>query len=94
MYAGRVVESAPVDDLLDHPQHPYTQALLAAIPDAANATRLREVPAGEPPSLLHPPASCRFHPRCPHFMAGLCDVEDPPDFEPRRDHRSACWLHR
>lgn len=96
MYAGRVVESAPVDDLLDHPQHPYTQALLAAIadPDAANATRLREVPAGEPPSLLHPPAACRFHPRCPHFMAGLCDVEDPPDFEPRRDHRSACWLHR
>ncbi|MDN3556845.1 ABC transporter ATP-binding protein [Halomonas maura] len=96
MYAGRVVESAPVDDLLDHPQHPYTQALLAAIadPDAANATRLREVPAGEPPSLLHPPAACRFHPRCPHFMAGLCDVEDPPDFDPRRDHRSACWLHR
>ncbi|RTR05888.1 ABC transporter ATP-binding protein [Halomonas nitroreducens] len=96
MYAGRLVESAPVDDLLDHPQHPYTQALLAAIadPDAANATRLREVPAGEPPSLLHPPAACRFHPRCPHFMAGLCDVEDPPDFEPRRDHRSACWLHR
>ncbi|XKE46935.1 ABC transporter ATP-binding protein [Halomonas organivorans] len=96
MYAGRLVESAPVDDLLDHPQHPYTQALLAAIadPDAANATRLREVPAGEPPSLLHPPAACRFHPRCPHFMAGLCDVEDPPDFTPRRDHRSACWLHR
>ncbi|TLF46049.1 ABC transporter ATP-binding protein [Halomonas urmiana] len=96
MYAGRVVESAPVDDLLDHPQHPYTQALIAAIadPDAANATRLREVPAGEPPSLLHPPAACRFHPRCPHFMAGLCDVEDPPDFTPRRDHRSACWLHR
>ncbi|MCE9661863.1 ABC transporter ATP-binding protein [Halomonas sp. M5N1S17] len=96
MYAGRVVESAPVDDLLDHPQHPYTQALLAAIadPDATNASRQREVPAGEPPSLLHPPAACRFHPRCPHFMAGLCDAEDPPDFEPRRHHLSACWLHR
>ncbi|WP_205598555.1 ABC transporter ATP-binding protein [Halomonas sp. NO4] len=96
MYAGRVVESASVDDLLDHPQHPYTQALLAALadPDAANATRLREVPAGEPPSLLHPPAACRFHPRCPHFMAGLCDRDDPPDFEPRHGHRSACWLHR
>lgn len=96
MYAGRVVESAPVDDLIDHPQHPYTQALLAALadPDAANATRLREVPAGEPPSLLHPPAACRFHPRCPHFMPGLCDRDDPPDFEPRSGHRSACWLHR
>ncbi|WP_163576486.1 ABC transporter ATP-binding protein [Halomonas faecis] len=96
MYAGRVVESAAVDDLIDHPQHPYTQALLAALadPDAANATRLREVPAGEPPSLLHPPAACRFHPRCPHFMPGLCDRDDPPEFEPRSGHRSACWLHR
>lgn len=96
MYAGRVVESAAVDELLDHPQHPYTQALLAAIadPDAANATRLREVPAGEPPSLLHPPPGCRFHPRCPHAIAGLCDRDDPPDFEPRRQHYSACWLHR
>ncbi|MCH4561810.1 ABC transporter ATP-binding protein [Halomonas sp. EGI 63088] len=96
MYAGRVVESAPVDELLDHPRHPYTQALLAAIadPDAANASRLREVPGGEPPSLLHPPSGCRFHPRCPHAMAGLCDRDDPPDFEPRRHHLSACWLHR
>ena len=72
------VESAPVDDLLDHPQHPYTQALLAAIadPDAANATRLREVPAGEPPSLLHPPAACRFHPRCP-LALDRCRAEAP-----------------
>ncbi|MDI5936516.1 ABC transporter ATP-binding protein [Halomonas kalidii] len=96
MYAGRVVESAAVEDLLDHPQHPYTQALLAAIadPDAANATRQREVPGGEPPSLIHPPAGCRFHPRCPHAMAGLCDHDEPPDFAPRRRHLSACWLHR
>ncbi|MFY0990555.1 ABC transporter ATP-binding protein [Halomonas sp. C05BenzN] len=96
MYAGRVVESAPVDDLLDHPLHPYTQALLAAIadPDAANATRQREVPVGEPPSLLNPPTGCRFHPRCPHALAGLCDRDDPPDFAPRDHHLSACWLHR
>ncbi|MCG6657949.1 ABC transporter ATP-binding protein [Halomonas campisalis] len=96
MYAGQVVESAAVDELLDHPQHPYTQALLAAIadPDAANARRLREVPAGEPPSLIQPPTGCRFHPRCPHAMAGLCDRDDPPDFTPRENHLSACWLHR
>ncbi|WP_435103736.1 ABC transporter ATP-binding protein [Arhodomonas sp. AD133] len=96
MYAGRIVEEAPVDDLLAHPQHPYTQALLAALadPDPDNARRERPVPGGEPPSLLTPPPACRFHPRCPHFMAGLCDVNDPPDFEPRSAHYSACWLHR
>ena len=96
MYAGRIVEAAASEELLDHPQHPYTQGLLAAIadPDAANAHQEREVPAGEPPSLLHPPPACRFHPRCPHFMKGLCDVEDPPDFLPRPNHPAACWLHQ
>lgn len=95
LYAGRVVESATVEALLDAPQHPYTQALLAALadPDAANATRLREVPGGEPPSLLDPPAGCRFHPRCPKAMAGLCDRREPPDFTPRPGHTAACWLH-
>jgi peptide/nickel transport system ATP-binding protein len=96
MYAGRIVEEAVVEELLDRPQHPYTQALLAALsdPDAANATRERQVPPGEPPSLLHPPPGCRFHPRCPERIDGLCEVEVPPDFEPRPGHRSACWLHR
>ncbi len=95
MYAGRIVESAAVDELLAHPQHPYTQALLTALadPDPSNAHRERAVPGGEAPSLLHPPAGCRFHPRCPHAMAGTCDVHDPPDFEPRSAHISACWLH-
>jgi len=95
MYAGRIVESAAVDELLAHPQHPYTQALLAALadPDPANASRERPVPGGEAPSLLDPPAGCRFHPRCLHAMAGTCDVHDPPDFEPRSGHISACWLH-
>ena len=96
MYAGRIVEHAGVEELLARPQHPYTQALLAAIadPDADNARQPRAVPSGEPPSLLHPPPGCRFHPRCPHAIAGLCEVDEPPDFEPRRGHRSACWLHR
>ncbi|ABI57518.1 ABC transporter ATP-binding protein [Alkalilimnicola ehrlichii MLHE-1] len=96
MYGGRVVEQAAVDELLDHPQHPYTQALLNAIadPDPDNAAEERPVPAGEAPSLASPPPGCRFHPRCPHAMAGLCDVEEPHDFEPRRGHYSACWLHR
>ena len=96
MYAGRIVEQAKVDDLLEHPQHPYTQALLAAIadPDAGNAQREREVPPGEPPSLLKPPPGCRFHPRCSRMITGTCDVQDPPDLEPRPGHRTACWLYR
>lgn len=96
MYAGRIVETADVEALLDEPQHPYTQSLLAAIadPDPQNASRQREVPAGEPPSLLRPPPGCRFHPRCPHAIPGTCDVQAPAYFEPRRGHRSACWLHR
>ncbi|MDX1610616.1 MAG: ABC transporter ATP-binding protein [Halofilum sp. (in: g-proteobacteria)] len=96
MYAGRIIEAAGVDELLEHPQHPYTQALLTALadPDADNARRERQVPGGEPPSLLTPPSGCRFHPRCPHFMQGVCDVDDPPDFEPRAGHSSKCWLHR
>jgi peptide/nickel transport system ATP-binding protein len=96
MYAGRIVEQAGVNALIDAPQHPYTQALLAALadPDPGNAHRDREVPEGEPPSLVHPPAGCRFHPRCPQVMTGKCDVDDPPDFEPDERHYSACWLHQ
>ncbi|OOG27550.1 oligopeptide ABC transporter ATP-binding protein [Thioalkalivibrio denitrificans] len=96
MYGGRIVEQAEVNELLDHPQHPYTQALLAAIPDPDpdNADREHAVPGGEPPSLANPPPGCRFHPRCPEAMAGLCDRDEPPDFEPRPVHLSACWLHR
>lgn len=96
MYAGRIVETATVTELLDHPQHPYTRALLAALadPDPDNALAMREVPGGEAPSLLNPPSGCRFHPRCPRHMPGVCDVDDPGNFEPRPDHLSACWLHR
>ena len=96
MYAGRIVEQAAAAELLNSPLHPYTRALIAAIsdPDPQNATTFKDVPPGEPPSLLHPPSGCRFHPRCPAFMKGLCDVKEPPDFEPRPGRLVACWLYQ
>jgi peptide/nickel transport system ATP-binding protein len=95
MYAGEIVEIAKMDDLLSSPQHPYTHALLEASsdPDANNALVMREVPPGEPPSLVNPPAGCRFHPRCPHMMPGLCDVKKPINFVTAPEHRVACWLY-
>ncbi len=96
MYAGNLVEKASVRHVLDNPLHPYTSALLTGTsePDAHNAETFKEIPPGEPPSLVNPPAGCRFHPRCPKFMAGLCDVEVPPDFEPEPDHFVKCWLYK
>ncbi len=96
MYAGKLVERAKVNELLANPLHPYTHALLEATPDPdyQNALTQKEVPPGEPPSLVNPPPGCRFHPRCPHMIEGLCEVEVPPDFEPEPEHFAACWLHR
>jgi len=95
MYAGEIVEQAQMDDLLRNPLHPYTRALLAAIadPDPENAHVFRDVPPGEPPSLVSPPSGCRFHPRCTHFMENLCEVQTPPDFETEPRHLSRCWLY-
>ena len=95
MYAGSLVERAETRRLLKNPLHPYTHALLAATsdPNAANAETYKSVPPGEPPSLADPPKGCRFHPRCSKVMVGLCDVKEPPDFEPEPEHFVACWLY-
>nr|MBN1229382.1 ABC transporter ATP-binding protein [Anaerolineae bacterium] len=95
MYAGNLVEKASVMQLLDNPSHPYTQALLTGTsdPDYNNALTYKEVPPGEPPSLINPPPGCRFHPRCAQAIEGLCEVKDPPDFDLEPGHQSACWLH-
>lgn len=97
MYGAKIIEEAEANRLVKEPKHPYTQALLAAIsdPDARNAHSFKEVPPGEPPSLLHPPPGCRFHPRCVKAIAGLCEVEAPPAFEtaPGTTHRALCWLY-
>lgn len=95
MYAGKLIEQATVHQLLRDPKHPYTQALLAAIPDPDpdNAKRLRPVPAGEAPSLVRPPSGCRFHPRCPAAIPGVCDRREPPDFQVHSHQVVACWLY-
>jgi len=96
MYAGNMVEKAETRRLLKNPLHPYTHALLAATsdPDAANADGYKEVPPGEPPSLVNPPKGCRFHPRCAKAIADLCDKKEPIDFEPEPGHFVACWLYQ
>ncbi len=96
MYAGQLVEKARVHDLLNNPLHPYTHALLAATsdPDGENAKHQKDVPPGEPPNLIKPPTGCRFHPRCPKIIKGLCEVQEPPDFNPEPEHTVACWLYK
>ncbi len=94
MYAGRVVEQGPVDEIFDRPQHPYTWGLLGSLPGRQiGAGRLYSIP-GAPPSLLSPPAGCRFNPRCA-FAMDVCKAEPPPALAPRSDldvHRFACHL--
>ncbi|WCM87560.1 ABC transporter ATP-binding protein [Acidovorax sp. NCPPB 3576] len=92
MYLGRVVESAPVEELFARPNHPYTQALLAEIPSvAARRTRFSSI-RGEIPSPISPPSGCHFHPRCPHAMP-RCATEVPRLRGIAVRHESACHLN-
>lgn len=91
MYAGRLVEIGPSEDILGTPSHPYTQKLLAAIPRLRSDTPLEFIP-GAPPDLSDPPSGCRFHPRC-QFAMDRCRVEDPRDFVTASGQSlAACWL--
>jgi oligopeptide/dipeptide ABC transporter ATP-binding protein len=93
MYLGQVVEEAPTDELFSHPLHPYTQALLAAIPSVDPAKRRqRIILEGTVPSPIDPPRGCRFHPRCFARKGPLCAQEQPPSVE-QGGHRVACHLY-
>jgi peptide/nickel transport system ATP-binding protein len=93
MYAAKVVEHAPVNEIFTRPRHPYTWGLLGSLPRLdTDVERLVQIP-GQPPSLLNPPAGCRFHPRCPYVMS-VCRTEQPelvpvPGID---DHLQACHL--
>ncbi|SLN74231.1 ABC transporter ATP-binding protein [Roseisalinus antarcticus] len=92
MYGGMVMEEGPVARIFAAPRHPYTQGLMASVPDprTAGEGRLAPIP-GSPPDMMQPPAGCPFAPRCPAAM-NVCDAEAPQLYAAGAAHRSRCWL--
>ena len=94
MYLGQIVESGPVDDIFHSPKHPYTQALLRSIPHITSGTRERlSTITGSVPHPYARPTGCPFHPRCPSFMAGRCDVGAPQLKPTEGDQKVSCFLY-
>jgi oligopeptide/dipeptide ABC transporter ATP-binding protein len=94
MYAGRIVEIGDRHAIYEDPKHPYTRALLSAVPipdPEVESRRRRIVLQGTPPDLIHPPSGCRFHSRCP-IAVDRCATDSPPLEEKQPGHRAACWL--
>ena len=95
MYLGQVVESAPVDDIFHNPQHPYTRALLESIPriqSDASQNRLASI-TGSVPHPYARPSGCPFNPRCPAFLPGICDANEPTLKPIGPNHQVSCFLH-
>ena len=90
MYAGRIVECGPVAQILEHPSHPYTQALIASVPKMSGATARLTTIDGQPPSLMHLPPGCRFAARCAHADPRCRDAY-PSSFTIGVEHTADCW---
>jgi peptide/nickel transport system ATP-binding protein/oligopeptide transport system ATP-binding protein len=91
MYLGKMVELSDRDELFAHPLHPYTRALMSAIPiPDPTLKRERTILKGDVPSPLNPPSGCRFHPRCP-IAVEICSQQEPEFREAAPDHWVACW---
>jgi oligopeptide/dipeptide ABC transporter ATP-binding protein len=92
MYLGKIVETADAKTLIREPQHPYTQALISAVPEVDPETKRRRIVLpGDVPSPIHPPPGCPFHPRCP-IAEERCKTEVPAFREVAKNHRAACHL--
>jgi oligopeptide transport system ATP-binding protein len=94
MYLGKIVEQGLSEDVYRTPQHPYTRALMGAVPIAdPGKKRLRVLLEGDVPSPISPPPGCSFHPRCPRIIRGTCDKETPrlEELEQGSGHKVACW---
>ena len=93
MYLGKIVEETNVDELVDEARHPYTKALIAAVPDPdPSVEKSKAMIVGEIPNPINIPSGCRFHPRCPQVME-ICTKEEPTLKEVRDGHRVACFLY-
>jgi oligopeptide/dipeptide ABC transporter ATP-binding protein len=90
MYAGKLIEQAPVRELFDAPKHPYTRALLGSVPKLGSKEPLYSIP-GQPPNLATLPAGCAFHPRCPEALP-RCASEEPGDTHTPDGSVARCWL--
>ena len=90
MYAGKIVEKGSVADVYGHPAHPYTEKLMASIPRVDQKGQRLDPIKGAPPSLMHIPAGCSFHPRCPRARAPRCNEEVPALREVALGRLSAC----
>ena len=95
MYLGKIVESGPAEVVVENPLHPYTQALIAAVPepDARNRLHKRAVLQGEPPNPANRPGGCSFHPRCTKLIKGRCEQSEPTLIEKEPGHFVACYLY-
>ncbi|MGH2856034.1 MAG: ABC transporter ATP-binding protein [Solirubrobacteraceae bacterium] len=92
LYLGRVMEVGPAQDVLDGPQHPYTEALLSAVPTLDDSDRTRIRLEGEIPSAADPPTGCPFHTRCPRKLGAICETTEPPLHEERPAHGIRCHI--
>ena len=90
VYGGQIVELGSIEKVLENPQHPYTEKLLASLPRLSSDSAPEFIP-GSPPDLVEPPSGCRFHPRCP-YVFDRCSKEKPPLYQVDLHQSVRCWL--